>query len=60
VDADERHLLLGIALDDLVRDAHERPPDVVRVEDDLGSVCHECPSWPHGAGKRELARFEEP
>ena len=36
VDADDREPLgLGVLLDDLVRDAHERAPDVVPIEDDL-------------------------
>ena len=35
VDADERDLPVGVLLDDLVGDPHERPPHVVLVEDDL-------------------------
>ena len=53
VDADERELLrLSPVLDDLVRDARERSPHVVVVEDDL-AVWHVCPSWPHGTGLKE-------
>jgi methyl coenzyme M reductase gamma subunit len=36
MDADQRHQLAGVLLDDLVRYAYERPADVVLVEDDLG------------------------
>ena len=50
VDADERDGLAGVLLDDLVRDAHERPADVVLVEDDLGVVHSHVPSWPRGTG----------
>jgi hypothetical protein len=46
VDADERHGLPGVLLHDLMRDAHERPPDVVLVEDDLRKVHPHVPSWP--------------
>ena len=35
VDPDEGDLAAGVLLDDLVRDPHERAPDVVLVEDDL-------------------------
>ena len=35
VDADERDLPVGVLLDDLVRDPHERSPHVVLVEDGL-------------------------
>jgi hypothetical protein len=35
VDADQRDLPVGVLLDDLVRDPHERAPHVVLVEDDL-------------------------
>jgi hypothetical protein len=30
-----RDVAIGVLLDDLVRDAHERPADVVRVQDDV-------------------------
>ena len=35
VNADDRHALAGVPLDDLVCDAHERAPDVLRAEDGL-------------------------
>jgi hypothetical protein len=35
VDADQRELALGVLLDDLVCDAHERAPHVVAAEDEL-------------------------
>jgi len=38
VNADQRELTAGVLLDDLVRDAHQGPADVVAVEDDLLSV----------------------
>jgi hypothetical protein len=36
VDPDQRDLAVRVLLHDLVRDPHERAPDVVLVEDDLG------------------------
>ena len=36
VDPDQRDLAIRVLLHDLVRDPHERTPDVVLVEDDLG------------------------
>ena len=52
MDADDGELLRGVLLDDLVRDAHERAPHVVAVEDDLLGFQPE-PSWPHGTGLKE-------
>ncbi len=41
VDADERgYRTVGVALEDLVRDARERPPYFVLVQDDLLIGCH--------------------
>ena len=41
VDADERRRrLAGVALEDLVRDARQRPPYFLLVEDDLLVCCH--------------------
>ena len=43
VDAHEGDGSAGVLLDDLVRDAHERPADVVLVEDDLAFVMRFLP-----------------
>jgi hypothetical protein len=56
VDADERDRPVGVLLDDLVRDPHERAPDVVLVEDDLGMVHVPVPSWPRRAGLKGRGR----
>ena len=41
MDADQRRSRRqGIALDDLMRDAHQRPPHVLRLEDDLLVAVH--------------------
>ena len=55
VDADERDLAVGVLLDDLVGDPHERAPDVVLVQDDL-LLGHSVPSWPHRAGLKGRGR----
>ena len=49
MDADDRHALAGVLLDDLVGDAHQRAPDVLAVEDGL-LVLHVDPSWPRWTG----------
>ena len=55
VDADERHVPVGVLLDDLVGDPHERAADVVVVEDDL-LLRHSRPSWPLGTGLKVSVR----
>ena len=55
VDAHEGERPAGVLLDDLVRDAHQRPADVVLVEDDPAVFGHTVPSWPLRAGLKGLA-----
>ena len=55
VDAHQRDVPVGVLLDDLMRDAHERAADVVLVEDNL-LLGHSRPSWPLGTGLKGCAR----
>jgi hypothetical protein len=49
VDPHESDVTVAVLLHDLVRDADERAPDVVLVEDDL-LLGHSRPSWPLWTG----------
>src|ERR671937_291612 len=56
VDADQRETLRAwIAFGDLVRDADQRPPHVVTLEDNL-LAAQLAPSWPLWTGLKELTR----
>ena len=53
MDPDDGETAPARLLDDLVRDAHERAPHVLGVEDDL--VAHFAPSWPLWTGLKGLS-----